>query len=164
MAKKNKPPFSNGLTEAQLVEYLKSQMPIFKGEDGVVHKSKYKWSDSDLDLRNQLIIYWITKNSYSRMEVVQRLMQEFGIARANAFEWSKMAIDTLNDGFDEYRDAARQMQIEKIEKCIQECRDSGRMKEAAMFSEQLNKIYGLYTDNKKIEVSSEAPIIVSFDK
>jgi hypothetical protein len=98
------------------------------------------------------------------MEVVQRLMQEFGIARANAFEWSKMAIDTLNDGFDEYRDAARQMQIEKIEKCIQECRDSGRMKEAAMFSEQLNKIYGLYTDNKKIEVSSEAPIIVSFDK
>ena len=164
MAKKNRPPFSNGMCEEEVIAYLKLQMPMKKTEDGRVTRTSFKWSEDDLNLRNQLIVYWITKEGLSRMEVVQMIMQVFGICRANAFEWSKMAIASLNDGFDEYRDMARQTQIEKIEKCIKECRAAGKLKEAAMFNEQLNKIYGLYVDNKKVEVSADGPIKFEFDK
>ena len=33
-----------------------------------------------------------------------------------------------------------------------------------MFTEQLNKIYGLYTDTKKVEVSADGPIKFEFDR
>ena len=164
MAKKQRPPFSNGMTEEEVITYLKQQKPDYTDENGVRHKVKWKWSDDDLDLRNQLIIYWITKDGLSRMEVVNMIMQVFGIARSNAFDWSKMAIASLNEGFEEYRDLARQTQIERIEKLIKECKGMGKYKEAAMLNEQLNKIYGLYTDTKKVEVSAEGPIRFEFDK
>ena len=161
---KAKVPFSNGMSEAEVIAYLKLQRPVQRTPDGKVTRTKWQWQEDDLVLRNQLIIYWLTSEGLSRMELVQKIMSVFGISRANAFDWSGDAIKTLNDGFDEYRDMARQMQIEKIEKCIKECRAAGKMKEAAMFSEQLNKIYGLYTDNKKVEVSAEGPIRFEFDK
>ena len=164
MAKKQRPPFSNGMTEEEVIAYLKAQKPDYTDEDGVRHKVKWKWPDDDLDLRNQLIIYWITKDGLSRIEVVQMLMQVFGISRSNAFEWARIAIASLNEGFDEYRDLARQTQIEKIEKLIKECKGMGKYKEAAMLNEQLNKIYGLYAETKKVEVSAEAPIKFEFDK
>lgn len=164
MAKKQRPPFSNGMCEEEVVAYLKAQRPEYTDDDGVKHRIKQKWADDDLDLRNQLIIYWITKDSLSRMEVVNMIMQVFGISRSNAFDWSKMAIASLNEGFDAYRDMARQTQIEKIEKLIKECKGMGKYKEAAMLNEQLNKIYGLYVDNKKVEVTTDGPIKVTFDK
>lgn len=164
MAKKQKPPFSNGMTEEELIAYLKAQRPDTFDENGVRHRTKWKWSEDDIDLRNQLIIYWITKDNMSRMEVVNMIMQVFGINRSNAFVWSGEAISSLNEGFEEYKESARQTQIERIEKLIKECRLSGRLKEAAMFTEQLNKIYGLYTDTKKVEVSADGPIKFEFDK
>ena len=161
---KAKAPFSNGMTEEEVIAFLKGAKPIRRNDEGRIVRSKKNWTEDELTLRNQLIIYWLTKEGYTRMECVNRIMSEFGISRSNAFDWSGEAIKTLNEGFDEYRDMARQMQIEKIEKCIKECRAAGKMKEAAMFSEQLNKIYGLYTDNKKVEVSAEGPIRFEFDK
>lgn len=158
-----KVPFSNGMSEPEVVAYLKLQRPSQK-KDGKVTKVKWQWQEDDLILRNQLIIYWLTSEGLSRMELVQKIMNVFDVSRANAFIWSGEAIKTLNEGFDEYRDMARQMQIEKIEKCIKECRGQGKMKEAAMFTEQLNKIYGLYTENKKVEVKADEPIKFKFDK
>lgn len=162
MAKK-KVPFSNGMCEAEVITYLKLQMPT-KFKDGKIVNVKRAWQEDDLVLRNQLIIYWLTNEGLSRIEVVQKLMSEFGLTRSNAYVWAGDAIKTLNEGFDEYRDMARQMQIEKIEKCIKECKGLGKMKEAAMFTEQLNKIYGLYTENKKVEVKADEPIRFKFDK
>ncbi len=164
MAKIKKAPFSNGMTEPEVVAYLKLQRPDYVDENGVKHHTKPRWSDDDLILRNQLIIYWLTSEGLSRIEVVQKLMSVFSISRSNAFLWSGEALKSLNDGFDEYRDMARQMQIEKIEKLIKECKGLGKYKEAAMLNEQLNKIYGLYTENKKVEVKSEEPIRFKFDK
>lgn len=161
---KVKAPFSNGMTEDEVVVYLKSVMPAKRGPNGGAIKTKYEWSEGDLVLRNQLIIYWLTKEGYSRVEVAMLIMQKFDVARGTAFKWAKEAVETLNEGFDEYRDAARQIQIERIEKCIKECKGSGKLKEAAMFTEQLNKIYGLYTDTKKVEVSADGPIKFEFDK
>ena len=164
MAKKNRPPFSNGMCEEEVIAYLKSQMPTQRNENGKMVRIGYKWGEEDLNLRNQLIIYWITKEGMSRMEVVNMLMQVFGIARSNAFIWSNEALKSLNEGFDEYKEVARQTQIEKIEKLIKECKGMGKYKEAAMLNEQLNKIYGLYTENKKVEVSADGPIKFEFDK
>lgn len=164
MAKKNKPPFSNGMSEEEVIAFLKLQMPVKKDENGNKIRYGHHWGEEDLNLRNQLIVYWVTKEGLSRIEVVQKIMRVFNIDRSNAYEWSKIAIATLNEGFDEYRDMARQMQIEKIESYIKECREAGKLREAAMFSEQLNKIYGLYTENKKVEVKTEEPIRFEFDK
>ncbi len=164
MAKKQRPPFSNGMSEEEVIAYLKQQRPIRKDESGKLVRTGFKWGEEDLILRNQLIIYWITKEGLSRIEAVQMLMQVFGIARSNAFEWTNEALRSLNEGFEEYRDLARQTQIEKIEKSIKECKGLGKYKEAAMFTEQLNKIYGLYAETKKVEVSADGPIKFEFDK
>lgn len=162
MAKKNRPPFSNGMCEEEVIAYLRLQRPAKPNEEGKTVKCGYKWSEDDINLRNQLILYWITSESMSRLDAVNMLRQVFSISRSVAFDWVKLAIASLNEGFDEYRDMARQAQIEKIEKCIKECRAAGKLKEAAMFNEQLNKIYGLYTENKKVEVKTEEPIKISF--
>ena len=164
MASKNKPPFSNGMCEAEVIAYLKLQRPEYIDENGKKVRRAWKWSEDDLNLRNQLIIYWLTSEGLSRMEVVQKIMSCFSLSRANAFIWSGEALKSLNEGFDEYRDMARQMQIERIEKLIKECKGSGKYKEAAMLNEQLNKIYGLYTENKKVEVKTDEPIRFEFDK
>jgi len=163
---RERPPFSNGMTEEEVIVHLRNSMPqpANPGGGGVSETRAHKWAEGDMILRNQLILYWITKESMSRTECVHMLMQEFRINRSKAYEWVKIALDTLNEGFEEYRDLARQIQVEKIEKSIKECKAAGKLKEAAMFTEQLNKIYGLYTENKNVEISADKPIRFEFDR
>ena len=63
---------------------------------------------------------------------------------------------------DEYRDNMREAQISKLEQWAEECRLTGKYMEASKFTDQLNKLYGLYVDNKKVEVTTEGPITVTF--
>ena len=62
----------------------------------------------------------------------------------------------------EYRDKAREVQLARLERYMEECRLCGKYLEAAKFSEQIAKLTGTYQDNKKLEITSDKPISITF--
>ena len=145
------------MTEEEACNYIKGRIEQHRNGD-----RSHKWSPEDLLIRHQLILKWLGEGT-PRIDVARNIMNVWNVCDSNARQYVTDALKYLTEATDDYRDYVRQTQVSKIEKMIEACKTAGKMKEAAMFQEQLNKIYGIYTENKKVEVKSETPIIVSFD-
>lgn len=150
------PIFVGGMTMQGAIDYI--------GEKIRMHRDmnrKMAWTEEDLYIRHQLIINWISTGRPS-MDVARDIRNIWGVAESTARLYIKEALQYLTDSTAEYRDKAREVQVHKLERFIEECRLCGKYLEASKFQDQLNKLQGLYDDKKKIEVSAEGPIMITF--
>lgn len=150
------PVFLSGMTEEECVRHI--------GEVIETHRNSYKkfpWSKEDLLIRHQLIINWLGQGM-PRMELHRMMHNIWGITSSSATLYIKEALEYLTSSTDEYRDKMRELQMAKIEHLIEECRLTGKYLEASKFQDQLNKLCGLYVENKKVELTSDGPITVTF--
>jgi len=150
------PVFTNGMNEEQCIAHIRQVIDTHRANN-----KKQGWSESDLLIRNQLIIKWLGQGM-PRMDVQRALMNIWGVVPSTAKLYVKEALEYLTQSSDEYRDNMREVQVHKIETLMEECRLMGKYLEASKFQDQLNKLNGLYVDNKKVEVSTDGPITVTF--
>jgi hypothetical protein len=152
------PIFSKGMTWEQAVEYIK----------GRIEKNKIcarqGWSDDDKLIRHQIILSMLGKNGISNLNISRQLQNMWNIGHSSADSYVREALHYLTENSETYREYARDMQVDKLQELIKECAEKGKYKEAMMGMEQLNKIFGVYQDNKKVEVKTETtkPIVISF--
>ena len=160
MAKKSDKPsyLLQGMTEEELVTLL-----VSRRDADTAQYPNTKWKGDDKVLRHQLLLYWLTRGM-SKAGVVRKCSNLFGVSEAAGWTWVKEAIQYLNARADEFRDYVRDEQIGKLEELVNTCVTSGKMREAMMGMEQLNKIYGLYSESKEIKVKTDEPIKFEFDK
>lgn len=156
--KKKEPSFAKCMTFEEVIAYLRTRVECHKKE---TTKTK-AWDEDELLLRNQVIIHYMSKG-LSRVETARQIMNDFGIQKSSAFKWIRSAVEYLAEGSDEYKDAMKEVQLERLHKYVTDCTTQGKYKEAAMFMEQMNKIYGIYNETKKVEVKAEGPIKFEFD-
>lgn len=155
-----KPPvFLHGMTEEEAVAFIGERIYEHRNNVG----PKKPWKEDELLIRHQLIINWLGQG-IPTMELARHMMNVWNIGDSSAFKFLQEAMKYLTESTDDYRDHMRQTQINKLERWAEECRLSGKYMEASKFTDQLNKLYGLYIDKQKLEVSSDGPITVSFDQ
>ena len=158
MARQTKPPFISGMTEEEACNYIKGRIEQHK----TTNRSK-GWSEEDLLIRHQLILKWLGEGT-PRIDISRNIMNLWNVSDSVSRLYVTEALKYLTEATDDYRDYVRQTQVSKIEKMIEQCKSAGKMKEAAMFQEQLNKIYGIYNETKKVEIKTEEPIKFEFGK
>lgn len=150
------PVFYQGMTEEECINHIQSVIDVHKGGN-----RKIGWSENDLLIRHQLILNWLGKG-IPRMELDRQLQNIWGVVPSTSQLYIKQALEYLTQSTDEYRDNMRELQVNKLENLIEECRLTGKYLEASKFQDQLNKLCGLYIENKKVELSSQGPITVTF--
>lgn len=150
------PIFVNGMTQEDAIAYIGAVINQHKGASAMKH-----WTEEDLYVRHQLILNWLSQGM-PYMDVYRRIRNYWSVANSTAGLYIKEAMKFLTSCSDEYRDNLRDTQIAKLEQWAEECRLTGKYMEASKFTDQLNKLYGLYIDNKKLEISSDGPIKVEF--
>ena len=153
-----KPPFIKGMTEEEAITFI--------GQRIAQHQAQHRqtgWTNEELLIRHQLILKWIGEGT-PRMDVARRLTNIWNVSDSSAHLYVQQALKYLSESTDEYRDYVRDTQVSKIEKFIEDCKSAGKMKEAAMFQEQLNKIFGIYNESKELKIKTEEPIKFEFGK
>lgn len=120
--------------------------------EGETNNPRMKWDGELLELRNLFIIALI-REGHSRVRCNQIVKEMFGVSKATADSYYKTALEYLvveNEGI---KGAARKVAIERLNGVIEDAKRRGANHTALQAMEQLNKINGLYSEKKEIEVT-----------
>jgi len=150
------PVFAGGMTEQGAINYIGEKIRMHR-EMGL----KKAWTEEDLYIRHQLIINWLSTGR-STMDVARDIRNLWGVVDSTASLYIKEALEYLTASTDKYRDKAREVQLARLERYMEECRLCGKYLEASKFADQIAKLTGTYQDNKKLEITSDKPISITF--
>lgn len=124
-----------------------------------------QWTESELALRNSVILDLICTKGISRTETRKILMHRWDVCETTASRYILAALEELTRDYDEFADYTREQHIQRLESLLEEClsHNSDRdRKNAIAVLDSLAKIYGLNQDNKSIKVSTDEPISFNF--
>ena len=162
MAKKQPPIFAKGMTLEEANAYIANV--IERNKRTPASQPVFRWSEEDTLLRHQIIIHYLG-TGVPRIVLVRTLMNDWNASRSRVQVFIKEALKYLSEATDEYRDSMRETQLNKLDNFIAMCIAQGKMKEAAMGLDQINKITGIYDNTKKVDVTTEGgPIRFDFGK
>ena len=113
-----------------------------------------KWTQDELDVRNQVIWDYIAQG-VQPVRIVENIAHRWGISMRSAYKFWHEALDDLSANTDEAREHYFHIQVARLEGIVQEAMDHHQYKEAAMATEQLSKLYGLYAPQTQINITTE---------
>lgn len=157
----------SAMTDEQRDEIVKSrvhskQIGKTKGEDGkCVYGKKLKWDDYAVDVRRYVIMSLINQGkSYTqtRLEITER----WEIARTTAENYIKDALGAVGEINEMLRLQWRDVQLERLQKIIDDALAHGDRKSALMANEQINKITGQYITKIDAEVKEDSTVRFDF--
>lgn len=115
--------------------------------------NKNKWSDENIDLRNYAIWKLLYKQGKSRTEVSRVIRSRWGVSEKTAYKYIREAEDAVNATYDETVEELRAKNMEKAQALYDMAIANNQPKVAMQALEILNKLKGLYTENKTITVN-----------
>ena len=110
------------------------------------------WKDEVLEARNMLVINKV-RNGFSRQRIKEYIMQNWGVSHFAADKYYKEAIESLEIESDAVKNAARKIAVERLNDIITRARERGNTDSELKALEQLNKINGLYSEKKEVEIT-----------
>lgn len=113
----------------------------------------YRWKDEDLALRNYAIWRLLYKQGKSRVDTMRNLVSRWGIHQSTAYEYIKIAENEVNATYDETIDEMRSKSLEKAQKLYDYAIEHGQTKVALSALDMINKLKGMYTENKTVTVN-----------
>lgn len=126
------------------------------------HNTKNVWPDEEIELRDAVILQYITEQGLSRLKTAQQIMERWDISLSTAKKWVKEAIDRFCNSFDETdKEKLKKMFVERIETILQSAIDDNSRDSALKALDLYGKTFGFFKDNKEINLNAEGNI--SFD-
>lgn len=104
-----------------------------------------------LYLRRQIIMQ-LLKRGMPRTEIVSFLMQKLSASEKSSYEYLNDVFDYIKTTDEKLKEDVRLCTIEKLQSVVQDCLARGKHKEALSAYDQINKINGLYTETKNVNV------------
>lgn len=113
----------------------------------------YRWKDEDLALRNYAVWRLLYKQGKSRIDTVRNLVGRWGITQKTAYEYIKVAENEVNATYDETTEEMRAKSLEKAQKLYDMAIEQNQPKVAMQALDMINKLKGMYTENKTVTVN-----------
>lgn len=110
-----------------------------------------EWQEDELMMRRQVIIDYMAQG-LSRRRIVEHLCDRWQIALRTADIYYVDAIRFLAKDSEEFVDYNREKMVERLEYIMTEALDTGNYREAVMACAELDKILGLQSETKKVEI------------
>lgn len=117
------------------------------------HHNNYRWSDEDIALRNYAIWKLLYKQGKSRVDTMRNLKGRWGVHQSTIYEYIKIAENEVNETYNEMKDDYRAKNMEKAQKLYDYAVEHNQPKVALQALDMINKLQGLYTENKTVTVN-----------
>lgn len=110
------------------------------------------WNEEMLEVRNMLVLNLI-RNGLSRQRCKEYMKQHWGVSFTTGDKYYTEAIESLVTESDTVRNAARKIAIERLTGLMERARERGNTDSELRALDQLNKINGLYSEKKEVEIT-----------
>lgn len=122
------------------------------------------WTKDELEIRNAVCLDYIGKKGYSREQTARELARRWDIGMSTARKYIKEAIVSLVENYkDQGLKEMMETYRERIENILAKAIAEGKDKVALQAIDMLNKMGGIYTERKDLNINGEQTITFKFE-
>lgn len=142
---------------------IKSRLAQFSTKGGCQKNSLVKWTDAELELRDAVVMDYLTVNGLSRERTAQQLADRWDISMQSARNYVKDAITRFAKNYVEIDEATRKKILEEKLQSIYEDAVTAKDRQSSLKAiDILNKMNGMYTDKSDVNLSVDGKITFDF--
>lgn len=142
---------------------IKSKLVQFSTKGGKQKNSLVKWTDEEIELRDAVIIDYITTNGLSREKTAQQISSRWDISMVTARKYVAEAIKHFCDNVVEESEAVRKKLFEEKLQSIYEDAVTAKDRQSSLRAiDILNRMNGMYTDKSDVNLSVDGKITFEF--
>lgn len=142
---------------------IKSRLAQFSTKGGTQKNSLVKWTESEIELRDAVIIDYITTNGLSREKTAQQISSRWDISMVTARKYVAEAIKHFCDNVVEESEAVRKKLFEEKLQSIYEDAVTAKDRQSSLRAiDILNRMNGMYTDKSDVNLSVDGKITFEF--
>lgn len=127
-----------------------ASMPVKGGKA----TNKAYWTETELKYRHQVIIEYICQGLSNR-RVKEEIMRRWKVTERSAQKYVSEALESLTQDNEEFIAKAREMQLERLNALMESLLERGDSSNAIKVLDQINKINGLYSEKKELDISGD---------
>lgn len=143
--------------------FIKAKIASFPAKNGKCNSISGKWSKEELELRDAVIMEYITKQGLSKNNTAQQIADRWGIAMQTAYKYVMEAVQRFSKSFtEETVEDQRRVWLERCEQILQDAIDSRDKTNAIKALDLIGKSMGIYQQKQNIDLSGEADIKFDF--
>lgn len=140
---------------------IKTKVKQFLGAGGKGNVRTTKWSEDELQLRDAVIMAYITENGLSRERTAQQIASRWDIGMSTARKYVKEAVERFCQSFDNDFERLRKVFLERVENLYNAGLEDGQKDIAARALDMMGKSVGAYSEKRDVNVSGD--ININFD-
>lgn len=142
---------------------IKSRIALFSTKGGCQKNSLVKWTESEIELRDAVIIDYITTNGLSREKTAQQISSRWDISVVTARKYVAEAVKHFCDNVvDESDEIRKKIFEEKLHSIYEDAVSAGDRQSSLRAIDILNKMNGMYTDKSDVNVNVDGKIVFDF--
>ena len=142
---------------------IKSKLAQFSTKGGKQKNSLVKWTDEEIELRDAVIIDYITTNGLSREKTAQQISSRWDISMVTARKYVAEAIKHFCDNVVEESEAVRKKLFEEKLQSIYEDAVIAKDRQSSLRAiDIINRMNGMYTDKSDVNLSVDGKITFEF--
>lgn len=143
--------------------YIKSRIASFPQKGGKANSVKGAWTKEELELRDAVIMEYITKQGLSKIATAQQIADRWGLKMRTANQYVMDAVKRFAQSFtEETVEDQRRVWLERCEQILQDAIDSRDKTNAIKALDLIGKSMGIYQQKQNIDLSGEADIKFDF--
>ena len=142
---------------------IKSRLAQFSTKGGTQKNSLVKWTEAELELRDAVIMDYLTVNGLSRERTAQQIADRWDVSMQSARNYVRDAITRFAKNYVEIDEATRKKLFEERLQSIYEDAVSAKDRQSSLRAiDILNKMNGMYTDKSDVNVNVDGKITFEF--
>lgn len=142
---------------------IKSRLAQFSTKGGCQKNSLVKWTEEEIELRDAVIIDYITTNGLSRERTAQQISNRWDISMVTARKYVTEAVKHFCDNVVDESEAVRKKLFEEKLHAIYEDAITAKDRQSSLKAiDILNKMNGMYTDKSDVNLSVDGKITFDF--
>ena len=142
---------------------IKSRLAQFSTKGGTQKNSLVKWTEAELELRDAVIMDYLTVNGLSRERTAQQIADRWDVTMQSARNYVRDAISRFAKNSVEIDEASRTKLFEEKLQSIYEDAVSAKDRQSSLRAiDILNKMNGMYTDKSDVNVNVDGKITFEF--
>ena len=142
---------------------IKSRLAQFSTKGGTQKNSLVKWTEAELELRDAVIMDYLTVNGLSRERTAQQIADRWDVSMQSARNYVRDAITRFAKNYVEIDEATRKKLFEERLQSIYEDAVSVKDRQSSLRAiDILNKMNGMYTDKSDVNVNVDGKITFEF--
>lgn len=149
-------------TPEQVDEIIKSRLAQFSRKGGHNRNSEVKWSEEEIELRNTVIISYLTENCISREQTARNIALRWDINIGTARKYVLEAVKNFCNNFTEDDDKAKRIFLETLHNLIADSVDKGQKDSALRALEMIAKAQGFYPNKQEVNLQASGKLEFNF--